>query len=110
MAFVTVTPDVTDVFSNFPHKPAVGTASLNEMTRNEGADLLYRQRCDITQRSVPHVETINNADAIKLLRSDRSSDTLPYRWPDHNCQFHIVFRPYGHHSAQKTDLYIYIYK
>ena len=22
MAFVTVTPDVTDVFSNFPHKPA----------------------------------------------------------------------------------------
>ena len=69
--------------SNFNHEPrrtcfyirrkisltnrrAVGTASLNEMTRNEGADLLYRQRCDITQRSV-------------LLRSDWSSDT-PSDW------------------------------
>ena len=26
----------------------------------------------ITQRSVPHVETINNADVIKLLRCDRT--------------------------------------
>ena len=59
--------DETDVFLlrstiSLTNRRAVGTASLNEMTRNEGADLLYRQRCDITQRSV-------------LLRSDWSSDT-----------------------------------
>ena len=59
--------DETDVFLlrstiSLRNRRAVGTASLNEMTRNEGADLLYRQRCDITQRSV-------------LLRSDWSSDT-----------------------------------
>ena len=45
------------------NRRAVGTASLNEMTRNEGADLLYRQRCDITQRSV-------------LLRCDWSSSSF----------------------------------
>ena len=48
------------------NRRAVGTASLKEMLRNEGTRLLYRQRCDITQRSV-------------LLRSDWSSDT-PSDW------------------------------
>ena len=53
--------------------PQTGALNLSKIV------LLSGPRCDITQRSVPHVETINNADAIKLLRSDRSSDTLPYR-------------------------------
>ena len=52
----------------------LGQWLLNTLDLNKIV-LLSGPRCDITQRSVPHVETINNADVTKLLRSDRSSDT-----------------------------------
>ena len=52
-----------------------GTTTLQSRFDLNNIVLLSGPRCDITQRSVPHVETINNADVTKLLHSDRSSDT-----------------------------------
>ena len=54
-----------------------GTTTLQSRFDSNKIVLLSGPRCDITQRSVPHghVETINNADVTKLLRSDWSSDT-----------------------------------
>ena len=52
------------------NRRAVGTASLKEMLRNEGTRLLYRQRCDITQRSV-----LLRCDWSSYIRSNWSSDT-----------------------------------
>ena len=49
-----------------------GALDLNKIV------LLSGPRCDITQRSVPHVETINNADVIKLIRSDRTLELYYY--------------------------------
>ena len=67
MAFEYRPRDDTDVFLlrstiSLTNRRVVGTVSLKEMLRNEGTRLLYRQRCDITQRSV-------------FLRSAWSSDT-----------------------------------
>ena len=76
--YATETPPIPDVLLVLVAPKYInrnGTTTLQSRFDLNKIVLLSGPRCDITQRSVPHVETINNADITKLLRSDWSSDT-----------------------------------